>query len=442
MNTREKLDLAHWIVEQARKYGANDASVSIGNSRTVDVEFRDGKVDKLTEATENGMGLSIYAKGRYSTHSTCDLRKSSLGKFIEEAVAMTLYLGEDKFRVLPDPARYEGQKSVDLRLRDAAYERVSSDQRVNLAKEIEAIGAAEAGKDRLVSYTAWYSDTLSQSVDVQSNGFEGHQESTVFGAGAQATLKGTGDSRLQDWDWYSARFHKDLPPAEALARGAVQRAAKKYGASKMDTGTYDMLVDNRCSTNLIGALTGCMSGSSLYQKSTFLEGKLGEKIVSDKLSIIDDPFIVGGLGSALYDGDCMATKKRVMIDKGVLKSYYIGNYYGRKLKMEPTIGGGTNTIYAYGDRSQEEMIRDIAKGILITSFVGGNSNGTTGDFSYGIVGLYIEDGKIIKPVNEMNISANQTEFWDHLAEVGNDPYMHSSNRRPTLFFKDIHFSGV
>ena len=138
----------------------------------------------------------------------------------------------------------------------------------------------------------------------------------------------------------------------------------------------------------------------------------------------------------------MAAKKRVLIDKGVLKTFLIDNYYARKLGVEPTGGSTSNVVFDYGTRSLDEMVASMKKGILVTSFIGGNANSTTGDFSVGIVGIYVEDGKIVRPVNEMNIAGNQKDLWNQLVEVGNDPYIYSSTRRPSLYFKDIHFSGI
>lgn len=127
---------------------------------------------------------------------------------------------------------------------------------------------------------------------------------------------------------------------------------------------------------------------------------------------------------------------------GILLHYYIDDYYGKKLGMEPTTGSFSNLVFEYGSRSLEEMIRDMKKGILVTGFIGGNSNSTTGDFSFGIVGQLIEDGEIIKPINEMNISGNEKDFWNQLIEMGNDPYPYSSTRRPSMVFEGVNFSGI
>ncbi|MCP4583066.1 MAG: TldD/PmbA family protein [candidate division Zixibacteria bacterium] len=440
MNKKERLELANWAVAQARKAGADDVAVDIVNQRDIEIEHRNRQLDKLKESTQNSLSLTIYANHRYSSHSTNDIRKDSLGKFISEVVGMTKYLSEDEFRSLPDPKYYAGQKDIDLEILDRKYENVTSEQRVKIAKEIEDVTLASS--DNIISCTAYYSDTFFNTVKVHSNGFKGEREGTSFGSGVEVTVRDGDRGRPEDWEWRTVRFNKDLASPDYLGKSAARRALGKIGQTKMESGVYDMVIENRAASRLLYSLRGPMGGRALQQKSSFLEGKLGEKIASDKFTVIDDPFIKSGLGSRLYDGEGMATKRRVLIEKGVLKSYYIGNYYGKKLEMEPTIGSSTNTVFEYGTRSAEEMIKDMKKGFFITGFIGGNSNSTTGDFSYGITGKYVEDGKIIQPVNEMNISGSLIELWNQLIETGNDPYIYSSMRRPSLYFKDIQFSGI
>jgi PmbA protein len=440
MNKVERMELARWAAAQAQKQGAKDAAVDIANYRSVDIQFRDGQLDRLGESTQNSLSIDIYANGRYSNHSTNDLRKDALEKFIREGVAMTKYLGEDPYRLLPDPKYYQGRQAVDLKLLDGSYDAMTSDRRVTLAREVEA--AARAASSKIITCTAYWSDGIGHSVKVHTNGFEGENSSTQYDLAAQLTVDDGKGGRPSDWDGQTVRFQGDLPAPAVVAKGAVERTLQQIGQSKMPSGVYDMVVENRAADGLIGALTGPMTGSALHRKSSCFDGLLGQRIASEKLTMIDDPFVISGLGSRLYDDEGMATKRRPLIEKGVLKSYYIGTYYGRKLGIEPTIGGGTNTVFEYGTRSLDQIISGIAKGILVTSFVGGNSNSTTGDISYGVIGMYVEGGKIVKPVNEMNISGNLKELWMQLAEVGNDPYVWSSLRRPSFHFKDVQFSGA
>lgn len=442
MNTRkEKLELAKWAVIEARKAGANDAAVDVGGSRDVEIVYRDGQLDKLTEATVNSLDLTLYVDGKYSSHSTNDLRQETLGRFITEAVAMTKYLGEDPFRALPDPKYYEGMKEIDLGLYDPAYESFTADQMVARAKEIEEIARAQT--DLLISCTSSVSSSYSESAKVHSNGFEGTRASSSFVAGAEATVRDGETGRPEDWDYAVTRFLKDLPAGEKIAKTCVERALGKCGQTKLDSGVYEMVVENRALSRLIGAMLGSpMRGSSLQQKTSCYEGKLDQQIAADILTISDDPFIPGALGSRLYDGEGMATKKRPIIENGVLKTFFIDTYYARKLGVEPTMSSSANLVYELGDKSFDELAKSITKGIAVTQFIGGNSNSTTGDFSYGIMGQYVENGKIIQPVNEMNISGNLLSFMTQIDEVGNDPYPYSSHLRPSMKFVGVQFSGA
>jgi PmbA protein len=440
MNRKEAFELARWAVDRAEKEGSDDCAVYLFNQRDISISHRDRKLDELKESTQNSLSLSVYANKRYSNHSTNDLRKESLTRFIEEAVAMTKYLNEDPDRLLPDPRYFEDRKDIDLHIFDPGYEDVKSSDRVRLAREIEE--ATLAKSDKIASCTAEYSDTHFQAVRVHSNGFEGERQSTVFSAGVDVTVKGKDESRPSDSDYSMVRHLKDLSSPEHMGGRAAERALRKVGSAKIESGVYDMVVENRVASRLLYPWYEPMTGRALYRKNSFLEGKLGQKIASDKFTVIDDPFIKSGLGSRLFDSEGMSTRRRVMIDKGVLKAYYVSYYYSRKLNVEPTSGSTTNLVFDYGSRSPNDMIKQMKKGILVTGFIGGNSNDTTGDFSMGVFGLLVEDGAISRPVSEMNISGNMIEFWDQLVEVGNDPWQYSSMRRPSMHFKDVHFSGI
>ena len=288
MNKKQRLELAKWAVAQAQKNGVDEVAVDVGNSRDVGVRFRDGNLEKLEDSTQNSLSLAIYASKRYSSHSTNDIRKESLKGFIEEAVAMTKYLSEDPYRSLPDPKYYKGQKDTDLKIYDPDYEKVTSDTRVGLAREIEKIASAKS--DKIISCTSGYGDSLYDSVKVHSNGFEGENQGTAFSAGVSATVKDE-KGRPTDWDSRTVCLYKDLPPPEVYAETAVKRALNQIGQVKLESGLYDMVIENRTNWRILYSLYEPLTGQALQQKSSFLEGKLGEKIGSDKFTVIDDPFI-------------------------------------------------------------------------------------------------------------------------------------------------------
>lgn len=436
--SNKNIDLVKWAMETALKKGATHSATSLSNIREIDITRREGKLDKLSESTQNSLNIQIYVNSKYSSHSTNDIRKTSLDKFIEEAVVATKYLAEDKARLLPDPELYPKQLKK-LEIFDSGYDEVKSSERVDIAAKIEE--TALKMSDKIISVSAGYGDAKRSVARVTNNGFEAYTEGTFFSANAEVTVRDGEKGRPEDSYYSASRFLEDMPNPEVIAKNAVERALRKTGQQKIDSGKYQMVVENRSVNRLLGTLLTPMDGSSLHRKTTWLDGMIGKQIASDKLTIIDDPTILRGIGSRNFDGEGLAGIKRVMIEKGILKNYYISNYYGKKLDMKPTTGSSSNLVFEYGKRSLEEMIKDVKKGIFVYDFIGGNSNPTTGDFSYGIAGMLIENGKLVQPVNEMNISGNAKEFWKKLLETGNDVYEYSSWRRPSMLFDDISFSG-
>lgn len=434
----DKLELAKWASDYAQKQGATQTAVNVSNSRSVQVDVRDTKIETLKETTENNLSINIYIDNKFSNHSSNDLRKESVKKLIDEGVAATKYLSADDFRQLPDPTLYPSGPQKDLQLVDSSYEMLTTEKRIEIAKELER--AAVSQSDKIISAKGSFSDSIRSSAKVLSNGFEGMSEGTYFSISSDVTARDD-DARPEDYAWYGGRFFDSLPPAELIGTDAAQRALRKIGQKKIKTGEFDMLVENRSVSRLVGMMLDPMSARSLQQKSSYLDGMLGKVIASEKLTIIDNPLLARGIGSRHYDSEGIAAKKRPMIENGVLKNYYIDNYYGRKLGMEPTSSGTSNLIFGYGDQSLDEMIKNIDRGILVTSFNGGNSNGTTGDFSFGVGGVLIENGKLTIPVYEMNITGSAMDFWQRLAAVGNDGFAASSWQTPSMLFEGIDFSG-
>jgi PmbA protein len=440
MTSKESLELARWAVEQARRQGAGQVAADVFSERSIGVQIREGKIEQLQESMQNGLTLSLYLNQRYSSHSTNDLRRNSLGAFIEQAVALTRYLAPDPFRSLPDPKLYAGRQQRELNLVDPNYEKIDTPERVRRARAIEAAALAESKS--IVSVTTSYSDNFGRSVKVHSNGFEGERTGTSFSLGAAVTVKDPKGGLPEDYSYAYQRHLKELPDGAAVGRDAARRALRKIGQRKIASGRYDFLVENRSGGQLFGALVDAMSGRALQQKSSFLDGMLGKPVAAALLTVNEDPFIPAAAGSRLYDSEGIAARRRAVIDKGVLRTYYIDNYYGRKLKQAPTTGSPSNLVFNLGSKDLAGILKGIRKGILVSNFIGGNSNSTTGDFSFGVMGFYVENGAIKQPVNEMNVSGNFKELWKSLAALGNDPFPYGEWRIPTLHFQDVQFSGL
>ena len=438
---QEMFDLADWSIKTVKAAGAKDCRVSIHSERFVEISYRNRKPENIKEASQRGLSIEIYVDGRYSSRSTSDLRKDALTDFLSSAVAATKLLAEDPYRTLPGPKYYEGRAKIDLGVRDKAYETVSADDRHALVKAVEDACLAKGGA-KAISATAGQYDSHTEQVVLTSNGFEGYRESTVFGAGAELTVQDEGDRR-PNGGYSAAAVHRNgLPAPREIGTRAAERTLNLLGARKIKTETMPIIIENQNVPRMLGGLLSAMSGRSVQQKQSFLADKKGQKIASERLTLIDDPLVIGGLGSRLFDGDGFAAQKRTMIDSGVLQDFFVDWYYSRKLGREPTTGGSSNLIIPPGRRSVKEIMKDLGRGILITGFIGGNSNSTTGDSSVGILGRLFEKGEPTQAVAEMNIAGNHLQFWPKLAEVANDPWPYSSLRTPSLVFTDVVVSGV
>lgn len=438
---KKMYELAALSIKTAKSAGADDCRVSINSERLVEISYRERKPENIKEASTRGLSIQIYANGRYSSQSTSDLRKEPLKDFISNAVATTKLLAEDPFRTLPDPKYYKGRADVDLGICDADYEKFTPENRQNMVKEIEDACLSKGG-DKVISVTASVNDGHTESVVLTSNGFEGYTESTYYVAVAEMTAKDEGDRRPEGYDYAVAVIKNDMPSPAKVGAMAAKRTLDLLGGKKIKTETLPIIIENRNVPRILGGFMAAMYGRNIQQKQSFLADKKGQKVGSDLFTIIDDPLIKAGLGSRLFDGDGFAAKKRVMVESGVLKDFFIDWYYGKKLDWEPTTGGPSNLIIPPGKRSVKEIMKDLGRGILITGFIGGNSNSTTGDTSVGIFGHLFEDGVPVQAVAEMNIAGNHLEFWNHLAEAANDPWIYSSQRMPSLVFTDVVVSGV
>jgi PmbA protein len=436
------LDICRTAVKVAQHNGAKEVSANAYRVREVSVSWRDGKLEKITEATTRGLGMSLYVDGRYSVASTSDLRPGALEIFIQDAIALGRTLAPDPFRALPDPALYANRPAVDLQLEDASYDQMKPEERRRISRELEEGVRAERGSDAILSVSTGFSDSWSESVKVASNGFEGVRYGTSYWVGAEVSVKDADGRRPEDGAYAGARFHSALPDHHVIARDAARRAHGRLGAKKVSSAVLPMALENRVAGRLVGALIGPLAASSLQQKRSFLEGKLGQKIGSDKLTIVDDPLIPRAFGSRLFDGEGISARRMPVFEKGVVSTYFVDTYYGKKLGMAPTTGSASNLTFPGGQGDQASLLADLKEGVLVTGFLGGNTNASTGDFSLGVQGFMVRGGQIAEPIAEMNIAGNQLELWQRLIGVGADPYPYSAVLTPTLVFDAVQFAGL
>lgn len=439
--TNEQRNIAQWAMDFALRNGCSSARVSVIVANNNSFEYRNTRLDKLHQSTENKLYIELFVNGRYTSLSTNRLEKNELDTFIKEGIASARLLAEDKCRVLPDSSRYfKSSDTDDLDIFDNEYFDYSTEQKLELVKStVEEIYGKD---DRLVSVSASYDDGYGAEYMIASNGFEGETKDTAYSIMAEVALKTDGDTRFESY-WFNHKLHWADLQKSGIASIALERALRKIGRSKIKSGNYMMLLDNTVSSRLFSPLISAMYGSAIQQKNTFLLDKLHTQIVSPKLTVKDNPHLKKTFGSRRYDGEGVATYEQTIIEKGVLNTYFIDTYNANKLNMAPTIASPSVLTLDMGDKNLHELIREMQSGVWVTGFNGGNTNSTTGDFSFGIEGFWIENGNVGQPVSEMNITGNILDLWNNLIEIGNDPFsLQSSRQTPSLLFRDISFSGL
>ena len=435
------LDLATRVVERARALGAEEASVSVSSGSHVTIQRRDRKIEQATEATTRGLVLSLLANDRYTSNSTSDLRPEALEAFVRRSVEAAQVLEPDPFRRLP--ARElcgRGVSDEALDQDDPAWGRRTATDREAQAKHLEDLLLDLGGADK-VSCSSTVADERGEGVRVMSNGFADGTAGAWFSVVTDMTLA-DGDKRPEAYAAYSTRHLADLPSDELVAAECVKSVRERIGSKAIASGTYTMLLENRYAGRILSMLGGPLSGGALHEGRSCLPDRKDTLIASELLTIVDDPTIPRGMGSRPWDGDAFASKPMPVVERGVLRNYYISQYFARKLGVDPTTGGKTNWVVAPGKRSFDEMARGLDRAIKVTGFLGGSSNPTTGDFSFGIRGALVERGEVVQSLSEMNVSGNILKILQQLAEVGNDPWTFSSTRSPSMVFADVKFSGT
>ncbi len=435
MNYKER---SHWILDIAKKQGANACRVSLAQGSSNVLEYRNTQLDKLQQASENKLTVELFVDGRYGVYATNRMERDELEIFVKNGIVATRYLAEDPDRTLPATERYFQTSSGSLDLYDAEYNLLSTAAKMELVRS--TVNEIYGTDPRILSVAAEFSDAESYEYMADSNGFEGEETSTFYNLSAAVSLKDTDDARPEAY-WYDLSTHWDDLQRTGVGAMALQRALKKLGQKKIRSGKYPMLVDNLSVSRLLSPMIAAMYGSGLQQKNSFLLNKLNQPVASGKLTVMDDPHIPRAIGARRFDDEGVATLKRPVIENGILKTFFIDTYYAHKMNMQPTISGPSVLTFEPGNCNLEQLIASLKKAMLVTGFNGGNSNSSTGDFSFGIEGFLIENGQVTQPVSEMNITGNMLVLWSNLLEIGNDARLHSSWRTPSILFDNVIFSG-
>ena len=429
---KKEKEIAQYALDYALKNGCQQARVLFSAGEENEVEVRDGKINKLHHSGGCQLSLSLFVDGSYSTISTNRLERGELERFIDKGVIGTRFLAKDPYRLLPEKEMYYQGEMNDFGLYDEDFQKIDVDEKIAVSKAIYE----EIDDDRVISAMAGIADAETYNYLIDSNGFEGEKSRTIYMATAQVSVLGEGDERPEDFVYVNAQHWNRLQKGGVGAE-ALKRTIDKIGAGRVDSGVYDIVVDRRVASSLISPLVSALRGEALHMKSSFLLDMKGEKIGSDKMVIVDNPCQYGKAGAKLFDNEGIALKGMPIVENGVLKNYYISNYMSKKMGVEMTQGGTSILDFGLGDSDTAGLVRNLSRGLYITGFNGGNCNGTTGDFSYGIEGYWVEKGVIVRPISEMLMTGNMLELWMNLVDTSNDPLDYSAWKVPSLLFAGV-----
>jgi PmbA protein len=438
--------LARDVVELAKKKGAETVSVTVARSEEFSVSVRQGEIELLNQAGASYLEAEVNVGQRSSTVHTCDLGEASIAGLLDEALALARHTEADEFNTLPDREEL-GEADADLDLYDPRVEATTVEEKTAIALEMEK--AALAADPRIIPDSAGVDSTQLMIARANSLGFCGGYKKTAAGLAVSCVVEdseGNGENtgRKQSGSWVSTAPHWcDLEAPGDVARTAVERVLRKLGAVKPKTQSVPVVFDPLTAASLVRTLASAASGGRVYQKLTYLAGRLGQRAGSEALTMVDDPLIRRGHASRLFDGEGVRSRRNLVLEAGVLKSYFLGTYSANKLGMKTTgSSGGTSNFHLFpGVHTPEEIIASVDNGLYITSLSGQGTDLVTGDYSRGAQGLWIEGGKLSHPVSELTIASTLDEIYNGILMVGNDLRFNRSVVSPTLKVEQMTVSG-
>jgi len=437
------LGLAERIVSLGKECGADEVEATVSDGREFSVDVRQGQIENLVEAGSRFLSFRVIKDQKTAHATSSDLQDETVQRLIRNAVIRAALGSRDECAGLP----LLSSDKVDipsLRLFDPEVPKLEAAPKIRLALETERIALED--KRITNSHGASFITNEVTTVLAGSNGFLGSYDQTFcsLSVGLQA---GETDDRVEDY-WVSVeRFFKNLEPPETVAKKAVERTVRQLHPRKIRTQTVPVIFEPGMTDWLVGFLFACVSAVAVYQKTTFLAGRLGERIGNENITIMDDGLMPGRLGSRPFDSEGVPCGKTTVFEQGVLRRFLCNTYAGRKLKLATTgnsdgTGIGPNNFYLLpGNASPQEIIASTERGLVLTRTIGHGLNPVTGDISRGAFGLWVEGGEIAYPVSEVTIAGNLEQILNRVEMVGNDLDFRSPVCGPTIKIGALTVAG-
>jgi PmbA protein len=443
-------EVATDIVGRAMKGGATAAECVVREGDEFSTLVRLGQVETLKESGSRAIGVRVFFGQRAASTYSSDFSRAGLDRMLSSALELAKITSEDPFGGIP-PAEQLGQIAGDLDLYHEDVYSLPGPERIDYARRTEK-AALDFDARIKNSEGGSFDAATGHKVLANSHGFVG-EYSRSYCSVAAVPIAQTEDGGMQRDYWFSvARMLKKLDAPEKVGRIAAERTIRRLGARRVKTARVPVVFDPMVSTSILEHIFEGINGDSVYRGASFLAGKLGEKIAGDNLTVIDDGTIPGGFGTSPFDGEGIPTRRTVVIENGVLKSYLLNTYTAKKLGLQttanasrglagtPGIGPG-NYFLQPGQKSAKELIANIKEGLYVTEFLGQGVNLVTGDYSRGASGLWISNGELGYPVEEITVAGNLKDLFFNISEIASDLEFRGSVAAPTIRVDGLTVGG-
>ena len=437
------------VVDLCVKRGATAAEVVLREETEFAVGIRLGQIETLTEAGSRALGIRALIDGRQASVSTSDFSADAIDALVDEAIALASATSVDESADVPDRSEM-AEDLPDLELYDPALAELSADAKIDMAVRCER--AALDVDPRIVnSDRGGLNTTIGTTRFANSLGFAGSYRTTSISLSAVPVAR-DGDEMQRD-HWYDVRRSlAALEAPESIGRKAADRTLRRLGARKVASCEAPVVFDPAIARDLLGTIFQAASGDAIYRKASMFADQLGERVAVQGLTVVDDGRVPRGSGSRPFDGEGLATRRTTVMRDGVLESFLLNTYTGRKLGRpstgnatrgvvgQPGVGPG-NLFIEPGSTTRDEIIRSVGRGFLVTELMGFGVNIVNGDYSRGAAGLWIENGEVAYPVEEVTIAGNLKDMLLGIDAIGSDLEFRGRMGAPTLLICRMAISG-
>jgi PmbA protein len=443
-------ELAQDIVRRAMSGGATAAECVVREGDEFSTLVRMGQVETLKESGSKSIGVRVFNGQRTASTHSSDFSRQGLDRMVKSAIELSRITSEDPFAGIPE-ASLLGSLPGDLDLYYSDVYSLPGQERIAYARRAEK-AALEVDARLKNSDGGSFDAATGHKILANSHGFVGEYRRSYCSVAAVPIAQAENGAMQRDY-WFSvARSLGKLESPEQVGKIAAERTLRRLGGRKVKTAQVPIIFDPLVATSILEHIFEGVNGDSVYRGASFLAGKLGQKIAGDSVNIIDDGTMVGGFGTSPFDGEGIPTRRTIVVENGVLKSYLLNTYTAKKLGLQttanasrglagtPGIGPG-NYFLRPGTKTPQQIIGDIKEGLYVTEFLGHGANLVTGDYSRGASGLWISGGELTFPVEEITVAGNLKDMFFNISEIGNDLEFRGAVASPTLRIDGLMVGG-